>query len=185
MPRLLLLLVLALLPLAPAQAADPPDDMTRIGDYPELTRAIATTRYHLVLKHPVIEERLRELVGPHYDRMIELRNIDPVGYHPLFELVLAGTVADTMQKEEAQRDQAMIVVDWTTGRVWAALRKPEETLVFASRPYLNELPRPLRLFVREKALRRATLDRAETEPPEDWIRILNYGDDPPQLWPKR
>lgn len=185
MLRRLGLLLLLLLPVAPVRAADPPDDMTKIGDYPELTRTIATTKYHLVLKHPVIEERLRELVGPHYDRMIQLRNINPVDYEPLFKLVLVGTIADTMHKAEALRDHAMIVVDWTTGRVWAALQTPDETLVFTARPYLNELPEPLLLFVRHKAVNRVVLDKADTEPSESWIRVMDYRENPPQVWPKR
>lgn len=189
MLRFLILMLLVTLPLAsswaPAQAADdPPDDMATLGDYPELTRAIATKKYHLVLKHPVVQERLREIAGPHYDRLTSLGNVSPVGYQPSFQLILQGDTADTARKDEALREHVMIVVNWGSGRVWAALRKPDETLIFGARPYLNELPWPMLLFVREKAVDAAVLDKADTEPSESWIRVLDYRDTPPQLWPK-
>ncbi len=184
MLRLLSLLLLATLPLAPSAAqAQPVEDMRMLGSYPELAGAIATLKYHLVLKHPVVEQNLRELTGPHYARIVTLSNTSPIGYAPSAELILRGYTADTAQQPENLIERVMIVVDWRSGQVWAALRKPDATLVFAPRYYMNELPSALRLFIRQKAVDDASLDNAEDPPSEPWIRVFDYRDDPPQLWP--
>jgi hypothetical protein len=79
----------------------------------------------------------------------------------------------------------MIVVDWRNGRVQAALRMPKETLVFGGTPRLFEMSSPLVEFVRREALLDAVYGGDDGDGPrEDWIRIVDYREKDPRVWPR-
>lgn len=191
MLRLLILALLLLPPVALAQVAD--DNMqdgllvdhTKVGKYPELARSIATRNYHLVLEHPMVAHNLRALTGPYYDRVTNLKVTNPVSYPGGWELVLVGYSAAADHTRDETRETAMIVVDWRNGRVQAALRMPKETLVFGGTPRLFEMSSPLVEFVRREALLDAVYGGDDGDGPrEDWIRIVDYREKDPRVWPR-
>lgn len=206
MQRLLILALLLLLAVAPLPGAPLPgaplhgasahaaddnmrdgllNDHTKDGKYPELTRSIATRNYHLVLEHPMVAHNLRALTGPYYDRITNLKLTNPVVYPGGWELVLVGYSTAADHRSEETRETLMIVVDWRDARVEAALRMPKETLVFGGTPRLFEMSRPLVQFVREKVVRDAAFGGDDGDGPhEDWIRILDYRDSDPRIWPR-
>lgn len=191
MKRLLILALLLLLPAAVAHAADDNlrdgllIDHTKVGKYPELTRAIATRNYHLVLEHPMVAHNLRALTGPYYDRVINLKVTNPVAYPGGWDLILVGYSAAADHTREETRETVMIVVDWRDGRVEAALRMPKETIVFGGNPRLFEMSGMLVEFVRREALLDAVYGGDDGDGPhEDWIRILDYRESDPRIWPR-
>lgn len=192
MKRLLILVLLLLLPVASVRAADDDNmrdgllnDYTKDGKFPELTRSIATRNYHLVLEHPMVAHNLRALTGPYYDRMTHLKVTNPVAYPGGWEIVLLGYSAAADHSNTETRETVMIVVDWRNGRVEAALRMPKETLVFGGNPRLSEMSSTLVEFVREEALISAVYGGDDGDGPhEDWIRILDYRNADPRIWPR-
>lgn len=181
LPRLLIPVLLVLLPLLPARAADTaePEDMKTFGQYaPVLSPAIATTRYDQVLKHPVVDENLRRLTGPYYERVRTLVQVQPVAYEPCCFLILQGYSAAADHRNPLTAEAVMIVVDWTSGEAEVALRTPYETFVFAGTSYMGELLPQLSRFVREKAVHSLEI----RGPHESWLRILDYRRSDPQVW---
>lgn len=181
MIRCLALSLLALLLLAPAAGAQTREytDYKTEGRNRELAQYIATTYYDKVLQHPGVAEALRALTGPYYERMSRLIDVTPIRYEPKSDLVLEGYTTRSAFNSPLQ-EKVMIVMDWHGVFMQAALRSPDETLIFAGTRHMDELLEPLGRFVREKDIREIETMGAR----EPWLRILDYrrtGN--PQLWP--
>lgn len=181
MIRRVVLSLLALVLLAPAVGAQPRDytDYKTEGPNRELAQYIATTYYHKVLQYPGVAEALRALTGPYYERMSNLIDVTPIRYEPKSDIVLEGYTTRSAYNSPFQ-EKVMIVINWHTLYMHAALRSPDETLIFAGTRHIDELLDPLGRFVREKQIREIETMGAR----EPWIRILDYrrtGD--PQAWP--
>jgi hypothetical protein len=179
-PRLASLLLIFVLaaPAAVAQSAAP-EDHTAAGDYRELAKYIATTNYAAVLQHRDVARVLRALTGPHYERMSTLIDVTPIRYEPNSYIVLEGYTTGSGYNSPRQ-EKVMIVIGWGSLSMHAALRSPDETLVFAGTRHMDELLEPLGRFVREKQIREIETMGAR----ESWLRIFDYRrSGNPQLWP--
>lgn len=176
----LLLGLLLLAPAAHAQVQDYTDYKTE-GRYKELAQYIATTYYDKVLQHPEVAKALRALTGPYYERMSNLVDVAPIRYEPKGDIVLEGFTTRAPYNSP-EHEKVMIVINWGTLYMHAALRTPTETLIFADDDYMDELLEPLSFFVRNKEAS-SLRGRARSE---TWFRFLDYrrnGD--PQIWPAR
>lgn len=183
MIRHLTLLLLGLVLLAPAARAQAQDytDYKTEGRYKELAQYIATTYYDKVLQHPGVAEALRALTGPYYERMSNLIDVTPIRYEPKGDIVLEGFTTKAPYNSP-EHEKVMIVINWGTLYMHAALRTPTETLIFADDDYMDELLEPLSFFVRSKEAN----DLRGRARSETWFRFLDYrrnGD--PQIWPAR
>lgn len=176
---LLALLVLVLLtPAVRAQTQTYTDYKTE-GRNRELAQYIATTYYDKVLQHPGVAEALRALTGPYYERMSNLVDVTPIRYEPNSFLVLEGYTTRSAFNSPLQ-EKVMIVIGWGSLFMHAALRSPDETLVFAGTRHMDEMLEPLGRFVREKEIREIETMGAR----ESSLRILDYRrKNNPQLWP--
>lgn len=167
----------------PAARADlnwPARDYSRFGDYNELSRAIATTNYRAVLRHPTVAENLKTLAGPYYEWVTAFsEHVFPVGYYPGYWLILRGDSVRTDRKDRAQREEIMIMVDWDTGYSIAALKNARETLVFAVldptaiSPFA-ELPPPMAYFIREQQADEILFKSPNERPAEPNIHVFNF-----------
>jgi len=177
-----ILLLLFTLPALPARAADGDakiEDMKTFGKYAaELSPAIATTDYNKVLKHPVVEAKLREVTGPYYDRVARLVEPRPIAYDPCCFMILRGYSAAEDHRNPLTQEEVMIVVDWTSGDSEVALRTQHETFVFSWTRYMDELLPRLSAFVREKAVHNIEVQA----PHEPWLYILDYRKQDPKVW---
>jgi hypothetical protein len=181
MIRRLALLLLGLVLLTPAAGAQTRDytDYKTEGTYKEFAQYIATTYYDKVLQHPHVAKALQALTGPYYERMSNLVDVTPIRYAPKHDIVLEGYTTRSAYDSPFQ-EKVMIVMDWYGVFIHAALRSPDETLIFAGARHIDELLDPLGRFVREKEIREIETMGAR----EPWIRILDYrrtGN--PQTWP--
>lgn len=177
-PALFLLCLVLLAPAAGAQTREYTDYKTE-GRYKEFAQYIATTYYDKVLQHPHVAKRLQALTGPYYERVSNLVDVTPIRYEPKRHIVLEGYTTRSAYDSPFQ-EKVMIVMDWNGVFIQAVLRSPDETLIFASTPHIDELLEPLGRFVREKEIHEIETMGAR----EPWIRILDHqrtGN--PQTWP--